>query len=255
LVFVAVRHAFAANDPTMRAIDAGFEAIQPKIVILESLPTALGENPPELVKEAAWYVGRPASADIVFAGGEPMYAVGIAVSRGIPFVGGEPTREEETQVLKGKGFTDADMAFSAMAGGFSQALRSGEIRNTSARSLAKVYPELARTLEGPPELGGWNLKASPLKAFRQHYKETYGVDIVGDAEFPMRIDVVNDHSRHGDQARISMTTRDRHLLGLIEQQVSERHSVLVVFGASHWSTLSAALESRLGKPSVRPFLE
>jgi hypothetical protein len=70
----------------------------------------------------------------------------------------------------------------------------------------------------------------------------------------MRIDV-GDTTRHGQQARIDMMTRDRHLLGLIEQQLAAKHSVLVVYGGSHWSTLSAALEERLGKPTVKPFLE
>jgi len=81
------------------------------------------------------------------------------------------------------------------------------------------------------------------------------VDIVGDDTFPLRIDVVNDNTRNGQQSKINMVTRDRHLLGLIEQQLAERHWVLVVFGGSHWSTLSAALEEQLGKPKVRPFLE
>jgi hypothetical protein len=52
-----------------------------------------------------------------------------------------------------------------------------------------------------------------------------------------------------------MKTRDRHLLGLTEQQLTERHSVLVVFGGSHWATLSSALEERLGKPNVTLFLK
>jgi hypothetical protein len=82
----------------------------------------------------------------------------------------------------------------------------------------------------------------------------YGVDIVGDDKFPLRIDI-GDTSRHGQQSREDMMTRDRHLLGLIEQQLTARHSVLVIYGGSHWSTLSAALEERLGKPQVRPFVK
>ena len=69
----------------------------------------------------------------------------------------------------------------------------------------------------------------------------------------MRIDVVNDTTRHGQQGRVDMMTRDRHLLGLIEQQLLDKHSVLVVYGGSHWATLSSALQERLGKPKVIPF--
>lgn len=31
--------------------------------------------------------------------------------------------------------------------------------------------------------------------------------------------------------------------------------VLVVYGGSHWTTLSQALEKRMGKPRITPFLE
>jgi len=251
LVFVGARHAFHPNDPTMRAVAAGFAKYQPKVVIVEGFPTAMGENPPPLVAEAHRYDAPDADE---FARGEAMYAASRALARGIPFLGGEPTREEENQALKAKGFTDADIAFSALLGGFSQALRSGEIPDTSPGSLAKVYPRLTRGLKERPDRGGWNLDAPSLDEFRQRYRDMYGVDIVGDDKFPPRIDV-GDTTRHGQQSSVDMLTRDRHLLGLIEQQLAERHSVLVVYGGSHWSTLSAALEERLGKPKVRPFLK
>jgi hypothetical protein len=251
LVFVGARHAFHPNDPTMQAVTAGFAKIQPKVVIVEGFPTAMGENPSPLVAEAHRY-GTPNADE--YARGEGMYAASIALIRRIPFLGGEPTREEENQVLKAKGFTDADIVFSALLGGFSQALRSGDIPDTSPGSLAKVYPRLAHGVKEPLDHGGWNLDAPSLDEFRQRYREMYGVDIVGDDKFPLRIDV-GDTTRHGQQSSVDMNTRDRHLLGLIEQQLAERHSVLVVYGGSHWSTLSAALEERLGKPKVTPFLK
>jgi hypothetical protein len=251
LVFVGARHAFNPNSPTMRAVTAGFAKIQPKVVIVEGFPTAMGQNPPPLVAGAHRY-GAPDADE--YARGEAMYAASIALMQGVPFVGGEPTREEQTQVLKAKGFTDADIAFSALLGEFSQALRSGDIRDTSAGSLAKIYPQLAQNVRLPTDHGGWNLDAPSLDEFRQRYRDMYGVDIVGDAKFPLRIDV-GDTTRHGQQAKVDMMTRDRHLLGLIEEQLTDRHSVLVVYGGSHWSTLSAALEERLGKPEVSPFLK
>ena len=109
-------------------------------------------------------------------------------------------------------------------------------------------------LKLPLDHGGWNLDAPSLDEFTQRYRDIYGVDLVGDHEFPLRIDV-GDTTRHGQQSRVDMVTRDRHLLGLIEQQLAERHSVLVVYGGSHWATLSRALRERMGKPTVRPFLE
>jgi hypothetical protein len=252
LVFVGVRHAFNPNDPTMRAVTAGFANIEPRVIIVEGFPTAMGENPAPLVGEAHRY-GTPNADE--YARGEAMYAASTALTRKIPFIGGEPTREQENQVLQAKGFTDADIAFNGLLGGLSQALRSGDIPDTSRESLAKIYPRLAEQLKLPMNHGGWNVDAPSLEEFVRRYRAMYGVDIVGDDKFPMRIDVVNDSTRHGEQDRVDMMTRDRHLLGLIEQQLAERHSVLVVYGASHWATLSAALQERLGRPTIKPFLK
>jgi len=247
LVFVGAHHAFHPNDPTMRAVAAGFAAIHARVVILEGFPTVMGENPPPLVQEAHHY-GAPNAPD--FDRGEAIYAASIALSRGIPFVGGEPTQSEQHEVLKAKGFTDGDIAFSSLLGWFSQALRSSDMPDTSMESLEKIYPKLAKNV-----MAQIHLEAPTLAVFRQHYRDTYGVDIVGDDKFPLRIDVVNDNTRNGQQSRVNMVTRDRHLLGLIEQQLAEKQSVLVVYGGSHWSTLSVALEERLGQPKVRPFLK
>jgi hypothetical protein len=252
LVFVGVRHAYQPADPTMRAVDEGFAEISPNVVILEGFPTAMGENPPQLVAEVRRY--GTADAD-EYVRGEGTYAGSIALAKGIPFVGGEPTREEQTQALKSKGFADTDLAFSALLGAYSQALRSGDMPDTSVESLAKIYPQLADDVKAPTSRGGYNLDAPSLEDFRERYKTMYGVDIIADNQFPLRIDVVNDNTRHGQQAKVAMMMRDRHLLGLIEQQLAARHSVLVVYGGSHWATLSAPLEAQLGKPKITPFLK
>jgi hypothetical protein len=252
LVFVGAHHAYHPNDSTMQAVKAGFDQFQPKVVILEGFPTAMDVNPPQLVAQARQY--GTADAD-EFVRSEANYAASIALARAIPFIGGEPTREEQSQVLKAKGYTDTDLAFSALLGAYSQALRSGDMPNTSAESLAKIYPRLAEDIKAPPNRGGSNLDAPSLEDFRERYKKMYGVDIVGDDKFPLRIDVVNDNTRNGQQAKVGMMTRDRHLLGLIEQQLTERHTVLVVYGGSHWATLSAVLQERLGKPKIKPFLK
>jgi hypothetical protein len=252
LVFVGAHHAFSQNASTMRAVKEGFAQIQANIVILEGFPTHMGENPPPLVDTARRY-GTPDAVE--YARGESMYAASIALKKGIPFLGGEPTRDEEIEVLKAKGFTDADIAFAYVAGGFSQALRSHDIPDTSVASLEKFYPHVVQALKLPMDHGGWALDAPSLEEFMRRYRQLYGVDIASDTGFPLRIDPTLDKTRNGEQARIDMKTRDRHLLGLIEQQLSEKHSVLVVFGGSHWATLSTAFEKRLGKPRVTPFLK
>jgi hypothetical protein len=252
LVFVASHHTFQPADPTMRAVEFGFNRIRAKVVILEGFPTVMGENPPQLVAEVHRYGTRDADE---YSRGEGAYAGSLALARGVPFIGGEPTREEQNEVLKAKGFTDADLAFNGLLGAYSQALRSGDMPDMTAGTMAKIYPSLADNLKAPINRGGLNLDAPSLAEFQERYKEMYGVDIAGDGEFPARIDVVNDVTRNGQQSKVNMMTRDRHLLGLIEKQLSEKHSVLVVYGGSHWATLSAALQERLGRPRITPFLK
>jgi hypothetical protein len=74
-------------------------------------------------------------------------------------------------VLKAKGFTEPDIAFSALVGEFLQALRSGEMSDTSPGCLTKAYPQLAQRVKEPPDRGGWNLDASSLDEFRRRYKD------------------------------------------------------------------------------------
>jgi hypothetical protein len=112
-----------------------------------------------------------------------MYAASIALKKGIPFLGGEPTRAEQMQVLKGKGFTEADIAFNALLGAFSQALRSGDLVDTSIEHLKGTYPRLAAEVSLPLDHGGWNLEPPTLVDFQQHYYDLYGVEFVGDRHF------------------------------------------------------------------------
>ena len=245
LVFVGVQHVFRPGTPTMRAVAAGFDAIKAKVVILEGFPTAMGESPMPLVQEAHRY-GRPDAEP--FAHGEAMYAASLALARGIPFIGGEPTKAEEIQILKTKGFTDADIAFRSLLGWLSQAVRAAAIPDMSEQSIKKIYPALVEDV--------WtqnHLQAPSFDELQQRYRAVYGVNIVGD-DVTARIDHVFDKTRYGSMDQIGMVTRDRNLLGLIEQQLTDRHSVLVVYGGSHWATLSSALEKRFGKPSIRPFI-
>jgi hypothetical protein len=246
LVFVGVRHAFEPNSPTMRAVADGFSRIAPAVVILEAFPSSMGENPPPLVEIAQRYGAADADG---FARGEAMYAASLALARGIPFLGGEPTQEQQLDGLRAEGFTDADMAFDSVLGWFSQSLRSKEVPDTSFASLNGIYPELVDAVR---EQSG--LEAPSLEEFRRRYEELYGVDIVGDPQFLARTDIFDASPR----ARLSVAKtmiRDRHLLSVIEKQLDERHAALVVYGGDHWSTLSEALEERLGKPAVTPFLE
>jgi hypothetical protein len=73
------------------------------------------------------------------------------------------------------------------------------------------------------------------------------------ARFLANTDAVFDTTRQGELSKATILIRDRHLWTLMVDRLERGQSVLVVFGGSRWSTLSAALERRLGKPAIRPF--
>lgn len=52
-----------------------------------------------------------------------------------------------------------------------------------------------------------------------------------------------------------MNVRDEHLLAAIEKRLKSKKRVLMVYGASHWTTLSQALQRRLGKLTIVGFAD
>jgi hypothetical protein len=89
-----------------------------------------------------------------------------------------------------------------------------------------------------------------LADFSARYRAMFGVDVTRDAELTQR-------SEPGTSSPVAllnqsdMLTRDQHLLATIETQLALKKRVLVVYGGSHWTTLSGALQKRLGKPTIR----
>lgn len=244
LVFVAARHEFTPENSTLRAVDAGFAAASPAIVILEGFPTAMGENPPPVI-ETVRMRDTPQATD--FSKGEAGHAALIALARGIPFIGGEPTRAEQVKKLESKGYSPADIAFAYLVGGLAQSLRSKDIVDTNDPKLTESFTRWARAFSD-------QFKLEPLSfdEFSRRYRTMFGVDITSDTQLLTRSDPATT-SPLGLQNQMDMITRDEHLLSTIEQQLASKQRVLVIYGTSHWTTLSQALEKKLGKPKTTLF--
>jgi hypothetical protein len=52
-----------------------------------------------------------------------------------------------------------------------------------------------------------------------------------------------------------MVARDEHLWATIQRQLDVKKRVLVVYGGSHWTTLSEMLRMKLGRPAISSFAE
>jgi hypothetical protein len=245
LVFVGVVHVFTPKNSTIRAIDSGFRVTAPAILISEGLPTAMGESPAPLVKQAS---RRGTANEDQFTESEGMYAISQAIARGVPFIGGEPTRAEQAQALERQGFTPTDIAFAYLVGGLSQSIRSGELTNSGDPKLPESYDQWARAFSDQ-----YGLPTLSLDEFKDRYRSMFGVALTQDSAAATR-------SEPGPGSPVAllnqtdMITRDEHLLSTIEKELETKRRVLVVYGESHWTTLSEALQRRLGKPRITPFI-
>ena len=247
LVFIAAEHAFGTTSATTRAVDSGFAAVSPAIVIIEGFPTAGGEDPPALVAKAR---SRGTSEADDYARGEAMYTASVALSRGIHFIGGEPAPEEQVQGLERRGYTVQDVAFSYLLQGLGQSVRSGEV------AAGSQDPKLAATFAHWAEgfVDQYSLDPPSFEEFTARYKLMFGVVFMEDQGLAERPTPGKD-SAFARLIQADMNARDEHLLTTIAKELALKKRVLVVYGSSHWITLSQALERRLGKPTIVGFAD
>ena len=247
LVFIAAEHVFGTTSATTRAVDSGFAAVSPAIVIIEGFPTAGGEDPPALVAKAR---SRGTSEADDYARGEAMYTASVALSRGIHFIGGEPAPEEQVQGLERRGYTVQDVAFSYLLQGLGQSVRSGEV--AAGSQDPKLAAAFAHWAEG--FVDQYSLNPPSFEEFSARYKLMFGVEFMEDQGLAERPTPGKD-SAFARLIQADMNARDEHLLTTIAKELALKKRVLVVYGSSHWITLSQALQKRLGKPTIVGFAD
>jgi hypothetical protein len=242
LAFVAAEHVFTPKNSTVNSIAAAFSAATPALVILEGFPTAMGENPSPLVNEAQKR-GTP-SAD-GYSNSEAMYAASLALSHHVPFVGGEPTYREQIDALVRKGFDRKDITFAILLRSLGQSIRSGDIAGPHDAGFGGTFERLSNGV-------AHNLRNEPMAYadFSSRYMAMFGVDIGDDTKITERSDP-GTSTLAAAILQADMTGRDEHLLTTIEQALSSKKHVLVVYGHAHWTTLSTMLQGELGKPKIK----
>jgi hypothetical protein len=202
----------------------------------------MGESPQALVEEAR----KRGTADATsYANGEGMYAATLAIAQHVPFMGGEPTYEEEIDALIRKGFSLPDISFTFVLRNLGQSKRSGQIPTPDDGTFERIYEQVARGVARQLKT-----QSIPFAEFAARYHQMFGADINSDENLVKR----NDPGSSDFVAAIGqadMRGRDEHLLATILQATGSRKRVLVVYGQSHWVTLSAALQDEFGKPVVR----
>jgi hypothetical protein len=241
LAFVGADHVFTSENSTLDAVRQAFADTNPSLVIVEGFPTAFGRNFEPFV-EAARRRDRP-DAD-AFAKSEAIFTASQALARKVPFIGGEPTVIEEIEGLVAKGYKRDDVLFAVRLRSLGQARRSGEMPAGNAAAFTAKYERESRAVA---QMTG-TVPATEAQ-FIADYMRIVGVDPVSDVEMPSRSDPGMETllQRMGAD---NMRFRDEHLLSTILQQLDRNDRILIVYGSSHWTTLSRALQDRLGKPVI-----
>lgn len=242
LVFVGVHHFSTAPDATLQAIDSAFATGSPGIVILEGFPTAMGENPAPLVKQVAT---RGTASEDGYARSEGGYAASLALRDHVPFIGGEPTRAAERDALLARGFTAEEIGFAFTVRGLASAVHAGELDGGADPRLRSVWEREAAQI-----LGAYELPQPSFAQFLARYRSTLGTDVTEDAHLRDRGEPGVD-SPVARLLQADMNVRDQNLVAILSAQLRLGRRILVVYGGSHWTTLSAALQAALGAPKVR----
>ena len=241
LAFVGADHVSTRENSTIDFVRRAFDDTNPSMVIVEGYPTALGKNFEPFV-EAARRRDKP-DAD-AFAKSEAVFAASQALARNVPFIGGEPTMIEEIDGQIAKGYKRDDVLFAVRLRSLGQARRNGEMPAGNAAAFSARYESESSAVA---QMTGTD--PATEAQFIADYRRIVGVDPISDVEMPSRCDPGTETLLQR-MAADNMLFRDEHLLATILQELARNKNVLVVYGSSHWTTLSRALEDRLGKPLI-----
>jgi hypothetical protein len=242
LGFVGADHLFNLENSTVDSIRRAFDETKPTLLIIEGIPTALGRNFAPILQA----VRRRETSDAdPFSRSEAVFAASLAVRDGIPFLGGEPSMTEELDGLIARGYTRDEVLFALRLRSLGQARQSGEMPAGDAAAFSAGYQREARAVA---QMTG--TRAQTEESFISDYRRMTGVDPVADLEMAHRY-VPGTKDTLQKMAADNMRFRDEHLLAIILDGLDTDSRVLVVYGSSHWTTLSRALEDRLGKPQIR----
>lgn len=233
LVYVAALHA-GAHNPSFALIDQAFASLEPEVVIIEGVPSNLGENHPAIIEQVQ---EMPAGH-----GQEAYYAAAHALRSGIPFSGGEPNpRWVLDQLVERYQHTVRDVW------GFDIVRESvvwKRLSHTNFEALFAEYQEQLQRMYAMPS------PFSDAEDFRQWYRQRQHLDF--DLSLMPTSLAAPDC---GAQAQFTQTLscqtmflRDEHLLQHILHQLQRYDRVLVVYGAGHFQTQHQALSHYFERP-------
>lgn len=238
LDYVAARHEFATDRPTMTMVRTLFSTSKPDFVIIEGLQASRGISPKSFVEYARRRCGSPACPE-----GEAAYTVLLSARRGIPFQGGEPDEEDVTAALAAQGYSAQDW----LAYDF---FRNAGWRKDQPGFASDQLQSLFEQIKARPQHGA--AKDYRLSDFESWYQKATGKPFSLAA-----VDVSRDEAPDSDGTRIQRISaavdalRNLSEMKVLASAAEKHHHVLIVYGSGHYDAEREFLENALGVPSLK----
>ena len=241
LLYVASIHENRRSSRTFQLVDLGFQELKPAALVVEGFPFRWGWSPERVQNK----IKSIASASDVYQGGEGLYACSLAMGSGVPFRGGEPAEDEVARRLEGMGFDRRDIFGVDILRFLPQSKRSGGYPDAGKPTLDEIVQVVRERSLGAPHDTRPN-----ADDFRNWYAETYGRAPDSDPGLLSRAYPSPD-TKVGSILLREVQIRDAHALGVINDMLSSRKTLMVVYGGGHLVTQWHALVKALGQPTVR----
>jgi hypothetical protein len=237
LSYLAARHSTMVGSDTMNLVEVLFQQKNFKVLLIESIPYAVGESPKWFVEES-----KKGATEKFYPGGESALGAILADQEKIPFYAGEPTHSDVWNELKKSGYSELDIYGYYLARQIPQWIRQNEDRNNLIErmgpSFISNYCLIFRSAACPTltELQAW-------------YKEQSGHDLsidISNEEFsPYKNGTLLTQRMSADLGHL----RDHFTLNIIENLLNRYKEVAVIYGAGHFLNLRKSFEAAMGQPT------
>ncbi|MEM6538905.1 MAG: hypothetical protein AAF668_14395 [Pseudomonadota bacterium] len=244
LVWVGAKHSTDVNSNTFNLIKSAYDVFDIDLVIVEGCPFAMGINSPRLEKSAR--EAAAAERDGFQQDGEFVPAIMGALSEKADFACGEPDDDHVKKFVLASRFSAEDLLGFYTLRSIPQWIRERRIDDASdPRINALLEDELIKNkrrldlpdtfLPSVKEWVNWYTELNEKSLDASFTTEEAGPLIDG----PFKSNAIG--------AAISRA-RAAFLHELVIEQLSDKSSVLVVYGASHLLIHRPALDATLGPP-------
>ena len=244
LVYVAAQHGNDPDSETFNLIRKRFGEYDFDFAVLEGFPSDLGRNPERMIAQSLRAKGTARDA-------EPLFTIRQIMDKGAAFTGGEPTDKQVVDEAVKAGISPVDTLGYYIVRQIPQFIRGGDMSDANDPRLGPLISNRVKSFSDATGVPREELQAvDGLDAFYAWYSATNGVNYKENFRD-------EDHWPGGkflDKARktnqistVVADARDSHIVGIIDEALRDHDTVLVVYGASHFTIQEPAFQAAFGK--------